>query len=500
MSEASWEVLSSAASTQQQDWEVLSASTFAGTMSYSEAARRALQSDPNKEAKPRNRVGQVFRVPATPSKTPRRQPSETSEDQDSMLAPVSFDMESPKSLEGGGHSVRRKFSDNVQPHADHVELVARPTGPFPVTQLFLDLGCSGRDRSFNKSPLQHPEYRQALLNQASSVSVKVDKRFNTVRTTLTLPVIGHIVQGSMSKEDRALGKLAQPTPKRRHLNQSDIFAPPKTTSHFVEPKFLFTRDSPPPLEVSGFPRLRVVLKSRVPTLQQTSTHHALVSKSSPSHCWAPLGTPRFADLDVDLGREMLVTAVSTKGRFPHLTCYPTQIHLDAWGVRSYDGQRYLTVLPSEEPWVVRSYELFYRLTGGREWVSLGVFKGNTDFNTEVAHSLKPFAPIGSDGIKVQHLRFRALNESGTSQMAMRVGVYGSASDCPQQSNPRARNQNTHLDGDEDDAGGQQYVFVEKPNASYLPKSRLRSFMWSRYPGKASRAEHKKEFAQLAKED
>ena len=39
--------------------------------------------------------------------------------------------------------------------------------------------------------------------------------------------------------------------------------------------------------------------------------------------------------------------------------------------------------------------MLYRVEGGREWLPLGVFDGNTDMFTEVAHRIK----VGSGGKK-----------------------------------------------------------------------------------------------------
>eukprot|EP00300_Choanocystis_sp_HF-7_P020200 c20532_g2_i8.p1 GENE.c20532_g2_i8~~c20532_g2_i8.p1 ORF type:complete len:481 (-),score=98.06 c20532_g2_i8:387-1787(-) len=426
MSEASWEVVSSAAST-QQDWEQLSdvvsvasetelSPRGKSSMNYAAAARKALESNPDQvHAKPRARVGQVFRVPEAPKS--RRQLSEISEDLDAMLAPISFNQEGTKAIQGGGHSVHKICLCASCTARSHIEKGGHPLnpplkdGPIPLTQLDLDVGVCLHKRSFDKTPLQDPGYRQALIDQASAVTIKRNYGYNNqVRTIISLPVVGHILPASMSKDDRAIAKMAQPAPKKRAPNSSDIFAQPKNESHFVEPSFLFSRECPTPAEVLGSPKLAVSLKSRVPTVRGFATQSAFVTKSSPKHCWVPLGTPRTADLDVDLGREMTVVAVSTKGCAPEVVPYPHDDQAKAWG---YSGPRY-NVLASKQPWVVKSYELLYRLGGGRDWVSLGLFKGNSDYTTEVAHSLKSFAPPGTDGIKVQHLRFHTSYSNNNS--------------------------------------------------------------------------------------
>ena len=59
---------------------------------------------------------------------------------------------------------------------------------------------------------------------------------------------------------------------------------------------------------------------------------------------------------------------------------------------------------SRTPEAVAQYELLWRGAGGREWHSLGVFGGNSDFDTEVYHSLEPPGFPDVEGIRAQHLR------------------------------------------------------------------------------------------------
>ena len=71
----------------------------------------------------------------------------------------------------------------------------------------------------------------------------------------------------------------------------------------------------------------------------------------------------------------------------------------------------------ELQWVSR-YEVSIRAEGGRAWRSLGVFHGNDDATSEVAHSLHQY----KGGIVARFVRFRPLEAVGGG--AMRVGVYG----------------------------------------------------------------------------
>jgi hypothetical protein len=65
-------------------------------------------------------------------------------------------------------------------------------------------------------------------------------------------------------------------------------------------------------------------------------------------------------------------------------------------------------------WVWK-YEVVGRVDSGRTWFSLGVFDGNRDMTTEVAHKL--LSPV-----KCRYLRFHVLGYDRVP--AMRVGVYG----------------------------------------------------------------------------
>lgn len=72
-------------------------------------------------------------------------------------------------------------------------------------------------------------------------------------------------------------------------------------------------------------------------------------------------------------------------------------------------------LPHER-WLqwVSKYEIRYRLDGGRQWHLLGLYKGNDDATSEVAHDVR--------GLRARYLRIVPLEAVGMG--AMRVGVYG----------------------------------------------------------------------------
>jgi len=64
-------------------------------------------------------------------------------------------------------------------------------------------------------------------------------------------------------------------------------------------------------------------------------------------------------------------------------------------------------------WVSR-FEVHARVDGGRGWLPLGVFKGNTNATDEVAHDLR--------GLRARYLRITPLEAEGGG--ALRVGLYG----------------------------------------------------------------------------
>lgn len=64
-------------------------------------------------------------------------------------------------------------------------------------------------------------------------------------------------------------------------------------------------------------------------------------------------------------------------------------------------------------WVTR-YTVHARVDGGRGWVQIGVFKGNTNATDEVAHDVR--------GLRARYLRITPLEVEGGG--ALRVGLYG----------------------------------------------------------------------------
>lgn len=142
----------------------------------------------------------------------------------------------------------------------------------------------------------------------------------------------------------------------------------------------------------------------------TRPESARVHNNCSSACWSPPLTNLTTHfLQVDLTGNCEVTYVSTQGRFPPLLRNPYNSICVFSGAQIMDEQHV-----ELRQWVWK-YEVVGRVDSGRSWFSLGVFDGNRDMTTEVAHKL--LSPV-----MCRYLRFHIL---GCDRVpAMRVGVYG----------------------------------------------------------------------------
>ena len=181
---------------------------------------------------------------------------------------------------------------------------------------------------------------------------------------------------------------------------------------------------------------------------------AIVRVNHTSNAWLvpdSMGKP----LEIDLGMPCTVSHFSTQGRHLPTRRYPHVWkdsslqgdglwHVEDAAYRMTDaarGSRYQgpwwTVRSTEEhagpkthcwnddkyhkpQWVSR-YELLWRAENGRKWHSLGIFHGNSDETTEVAHAFTTF----KGGLTTRYLRVVPLDSENGG--AMRVGVYGEPS-------------------------------------------------------------------------
>jgi len=142
-------------------------------------------------------------------------------------------------------------------------------------------------------------------------------------------------------------------------------------------------------------------------------------------CWIGDSSNEHAMLEVDYGCDHILTNVGTQGRFPIVRERPDHDDLVQRGAgHRYSGKRCLCVNDDRQAgsWVCR-YELLYRVCGGREWLPLGVFEGNSDCTTEVTHHLVlGMRNGGFHGVTARYLRFRPLDYHNAK--AMRVAAYG----------------------------------------------------------------------------
>ena len=193
-------------------------------------------------------------------------------------------------------------------------------------------------------------------------------------------------------------------------------------------------------------------------------------------------------LTIDLGRDHYVSAFATQGRHPETRVFPYVSHnADGWFVEGqpdwnpsdrYDGPRFTVLRTPNDPgraktnlapqWVSR-YELQWRSDRGREWVSLGTLRGNSDSVSEVAHLLELLPGVGKAGLVCRYLRLLPLDGEGGGG-ALRVGVYGRALESkPPRSKAKGRGAHSSQSEEEESANRVCYTLTtrgEHYNAKY----------------------------------
>ena len=167
--------------------------------------------------------------------------------------------------------------------------------------------------------------------------------------------------------------------------------------------------------------------------------NAIVRTNVPAAAFS-VETARGRHLNIDLGHQCFVRALSTQGRHPPTRLYPHVANdaRDGWAVEGqpqwnpkerYTGPKFRVLLTEQDreahrnpyvtpQWVSR-FELLWRSDGGREWFSLGNFDGNSDATTEVAQVLDQ---THKGGLVCRYLRIVPLDCHCGG--ALRVGVYG----------------------------------------------------------------------------
>mmetsp|Transcript_22766 Transcript_22766/g.53826 ORF Transcript_22766/g.53826 Transcript_22766/m.53826 type:complete len:712 (+) Transcript_22766:45-2180(+) len=208
-----------------------------------------------------------------------------------------------------------------------------------------------------------------------------------------------------------------------------------------KPKLWVKLATDPPEGVSA-PQLKTLLRCRASKVPQ----EAVVRCNNCASAW-DVASASGHPLDIDLGATCDVAHFSTQGRHPPTRTYPhiwtdpdtKQRHIEDedynmfnvrpggryqgpwWTVKCEKHDRHhfkYNIKWMPEQWVSK-YELWARgEQQGSAWSLLGVFSGNDDATTEVAHS---FAHMRG-GLRARYLRVRPLENVGGG--ALRVGVYG----------------------------------------------------------------------------
>mmetsp|Transcript_29259 Transcript_29259/g.70114 ORF Transcript_29259/g.70114 Transcript_29259/m.70114 type:complete len:472 (+) Transcript_29259:1-1416(+) len=208
-----------------------------------------------------------------------------------------------------------------------------------------------------------------------------------------------------------------------------------------KPKLWVKLATDPPEGVSA-PQLKTLLRCRACKVPQ----EAVVRCNRTGSAW-DVASAAGHPLDIDLGATCDIAHFSTQGRhpltrlYPHVSMNPETKRFRVedeehnafsikpgrryqgpwWTVKCEKGDVGQKEYPAQwlEPQWVSKYELWARGEEQRSvWTCVGVFAGNEDATSELAHS---FAHMRG-GLRARYLRVRALETVGGG--ALRVGVYG----------------------------------------------------------------------------
>lgn len=298
---------------------------------------------------------------------------------------------------------------------------------YPVTEMELELGLDQHNLNKNRAWERCADLFEETGTQTKKAQTQKD---DLVEVSFSLPTVGFLVtrtpEPSQASKPGQRGFMLHEARRwdKRWRGLSHI-GPLKPVCH------LLCSQVPPDI---AMPRLPARLSTRAAT-KFTFGKALLQNGNQQTHCWVP-GPKRHCledsrdFLEVDLESECVVNAVGTRGLFPSYFWYPTDEMLEKEMKIEKSEYRggYQAVVCADSPmgWV-RRYELLYRLDRGKEWVSLGVFDGNTNYYEESVTSMLPFAFPGISGIRVRYLRFRPLSkkqEGYHMKKALRVAIYG----------------------------------------------------------------------------
>lgn len=352
--------------------------------------------------------------------------------------------ERSRNKDANGHTL--KYSDSST-RADLAEIaVARPHGDRPGTRRISStdkefahvLMGNGVTQSLNKGRLW--EIKDHLTERATQVN-----RHDTKRQVSG--IYSHYSNGSRydqkvllydipldaAADEIFVGKIrSAPVTKSRHIAGLWVQnAASSACSNLKQdrPSLLYRRPSNSKLEKNGLFTLiednkAARARSDKCQLPRVAAFDRMISQD------AGIDIEKYAGkyVEVDLGEEHYIRAISTQGQQPRTYRWPTEENLERHGYQSkwlrkkkglqyYEGNYYTCMDRNNYnncAWVTK-YKVLIRRQGGRGWMALGTFKGNSNFYEVVRRTLV-------EEVRARYVRFVPLQYHKTP--VMRVGIYG----------------------------------------------------------------------------
>jgi hypothetical protein len=375
-----------------------------------------------------------------------------------------------------GHTGRRQCSyleNNLKPS---LLLGKADKSAEYVTSIEVDVDDFSNDITFLKHPhnLNRSRRWEEIPGTLESCSVstphtsRASKRDGfRLETTYKLQPVANIAKKNpaASKEDAERARHIYFKPPRASSVYSSKFRPTKVYATPETEKPEGIKGTALPWVLCGSSGGRGSCKANVPKLHSPCSWDVETARASKKK-------GAFTGLEIDLGSTQRLTAISTQGAAPPTRMYPSVKHERrrvGWGTAG-DGEWYVEgcrhdgkykgpfwkVLDPTWPtyagkresqlrWV-RSYEVFWRADRGRSWNSLGMFAGNSDTTSEVAHTLTGFQ--GGD-FRCRYLRFVPTTggENCVNGGALRVQVYGHPTQTREQQQQQQQHQSRHGGGE-----------------------------------------------------
>ncbi|KAK3262421.1 hypothetical protein CYMTET_28723 [Cymbomonas tetramitiformis] len=335
----------------------------------------------------------------------------------------------------GASATRRPYSRRGLDILRQTEVVRAPHNTedgdvlYPVTELELELGV--HQQNLNKRRAW--ERCAELIGETGTERKGPTHREDLAEVSFSLPTVGFLVMPSAESMPASRRRRSAHRSFMLHEAQRQVrnYAGTDTKHHLKPVCNLMHSEVPAAMKL---PRLPARLRTRAATSFNFSKA-LLQNGNAHTHCWVP-GPKRHCleddgdFLEVDLGGECVVHGVGTRGLFPTYFWYPTaEVIEKEMGLKlsEYHGG-FQAVVKEDSPmgWV-KKYELLYRTERGTEWISLGIFEGNTNYHEESVTSMLPFAFPGISGIRVRYLRLRPLSKAEEGyhlKKALRVAIYG----------------------------------------------------------------------------